>query len=68
MTRPDETVVRALLDAHGLSITDDEVMTLARDYSALRASLDALHEVPMSKEEDPQSVFSPVEHQPGAER
>ena len=54
-----EETVTALLAAAGITVPDDEKADLVAAYPAFRASLDALHDVPMSQEEEPQLIFSP---------
>ena len=55
-----ETTVQALLQAAGLVPSAEELARLVADYPAHRAALDALYAVPMDKEEEPQTVFSPL--------
>jgi hypothetical protein len=54
-----EESVRVLLAAAGLTVTDEEFAQFVADYPAHRADLDALYAVPMAKEEEPQTIFSP---------
>lgn len=55
-----EDTVRVLLSAAGLTVSDTEFAKFADDYPKWRADLDALYAVPMIKEEEPQTVFSPL--------
>ena len=55
-----ETTVQVLLEAAGLSVSPAELAELVAGYPAHRSSLDALYAVPMVKEEEPQTVFSPL--------
>jgi hypothetical protein len=54
-----ETTVAVLLEAAGITVPQDEFDYFVKAYPGLRASLDALYAVPMTKEEEPQLVFSP---------
>ncbi|GAA0584275.1 hypothetical protein GCM10010172_81550 [Paractinoplanes ferrugineus] len=54
-----ETTVSVLFEAAGITVPPDEFDYFVKVYPALRAGLDALYEVPMTKEEEPQLVFSP---------
>jgi hypothetical protein len=56
---PTETTVRVLLEAAGLTVSPAEMVQLVDAYPAHRSALDALYAVPMVKEEEPQTVFSP---------
>lgn len=55
-----EATVRMLLKAAGMTVSDEEFESLAAAYPSHRASLDALFAVPMTKEEEPQLIFSPL--------
>jgi hypothetical protein len=57
---PTETTVQVLLEAAGLSVSPAEMSELVDVYPAHRSALDALYAVPMDKEEEPQTVFSPL--------
>jgi hypothetical protein len=59
MSPTAEESVTVLLAAAGLTIPEDEKAEFVAAYPAFRASLDALYEVPMSHEEEPQLIFSP---------
>jgi hypothetical protein len=52
--------VRVLMAAAGLAVSDTEFAEFVEAYPKHRADLDALYEVPMVKEEEPQVVFSPL--------
>jgi hypothetical protein len=54
-----EDTIRVLLTSAGLTVSEEEFAQFVADYPADRAKLDALYEVPMVKEEEPQLVFSP---------
>ena len=57
---PTETTVQVLLEAAGLTVSPTELAQLVAGYPAHRAALDALYAVPMEKEEEPQTIFSPL--------
>lgn len=59
---PEETraAVEALLAAAGLRLPEDELVDVVAAYPALRARLDALHDVPVPREEVPELVYRPV--------
>jgi len=59
MSNSVDVTVSVLLETHGLSVSEEERQVLVGDYAVLRASLDALYEVEMLKEEEPQTVFFP---------
>ncbi len=52
-----EATVRALIAAAGLRPDEDEVLAAIAAYPALRASLDRLHEAPIDREQEPQTLF-----------
>jgi hypothetical protein len=52
-----ETTVRALIAAAGLAPDEEEVRAVVEAYPALRASLDRLHEAPIDRQEEPQTLF-----------
>lgn len=52
-----EATVRALIAAVGLAPDEDEVQAAVAAYPALRASLDRLHDAPIDREEEPQTLF-----------
>lgn len=54
-----EEIVRALVDAAGVNPSEAEFAQMVADYPEYRAKLDALYDVPMIKEEEPQLIFSP---------
>ncbi|WP_432563705.1 hypothetical protein [Kineococcus sp. SYSU DK003] len=54
------TSVQVLLDAAGLTISAAEFDKLVAIYPGMRASVDALYDVAMGKEEEPQLIFTPL--------
>jgi hypothetical protein len=46
--------VRALLGAAGLTLPEDELAAVAAGYPALRAELDAMFQLPVRREEEPE--------------
>jgi hypothetical protein len=54
-----EDIIRVLVGAAGLTPSESEFAELVADYPEYRAKLDALYDVPMVKEEEPQLIFSP---------
>ena len=54
-----ETIVRALLDAAGLTVSDDELSGFVRMYPILRSQADALYR-PEMEPEAPALHFDPT--------
>ena len=54
------TSVQVLLEAAGLTISAAEFDKLVTFYPGMRASVDALYDVDMGKEEEPQLIFTPL--------
>ena len=58
MDTPDtETIVRGLLAAGGLSLTDEQVAKYVAIYPAFRASADRLFDIPELRYERPAPIF-----------
>ena len=54
-----EGTVRSLLEAAGLSVSDEEFQQFVESYPTLRASADSLY-IPEVRYEEPALVFTPV--------
>jgi hypothetical protein len=58
MDTPDiETIVRSLLAAGGLSLTDEQVAKYVAIYPAFRAAADRLFDIPEIRYEQPAPIF-----------
>ncbi len=53
-----ETTVKAMLDAQGLKVSDEEFQTFVRIYPAMRQGADSLY-IPETRYEDPALIFNP---------
>lgn len=62
------TFVRGLIEQAGLRLNNDEIAELASSYELHRAAVETLYSVPMTKEEEPQVIFSPLHHINAVER
>lgn len=54
-----ETTIKALLDAAGLRVSEDEFQLFVRIYPAMRAGADSLY-LPETRYEDPALIFDPA--------
>ena len=54
-----EATVRALLDAAGLPVSDEEFASLAESYPTLRAAADRLY-IEEVRYEEPALIFTPL--------
>ena len=61
MPVPDnvEATVRALLDAAGLPVSDEEFASLVEAYPTMRAAADALY-IEEARYEEPALIFTPL--------
>ena len=58
MNAPDiEMIVRGLLAAGGLSLTDEQVVKYVAIYPTFRASADRLFDIPEIRYEQPAPIF-----------
>jgi hypothetical protein len=58
MTREEtETIVRSLLTAAGMQLTEEQIAGYVRIYSILRAGADSLY-IPETRYESPALIFS----------
>ena len=55
-----ESTVRTLLAIAGLDLSDAEVATLTRAYTAYREAVDSLYAIPEARYETPSLVFNPT--------
>jgi hypothetical protein len=58
-TSDTETTVKALLDAAGLRVSDEELALFVRIYPPMRAGADGLY-LPETRDEDPALIFDPA--------
>jgi hypothetical protein len=54
-----ETTVKALLDAAGLKVSQEEFQLFCRIYPPMRAGADGLY-IPETRYEDPALIFDPT--------
>jgi hypothetical protein len=62
----DRNLIRALAEANGLSISEDRLDIVLRQYQSFLRTLEEIDTVPLPKETEPAILFTLAENGPGS--